>query len=891
MRFEPYKLIVETATSICEAAAYIKSSKDISMFSICNETINALEDNIGNNKDSLKSNKISEIILKLSSKLKESSYDVIDEIILLADEFRSACINDIDYKIKVLIVAELGGKWDALASVYDALKKRDDCEVEVVIEPVYRAVRLPDGTVRNDVILEDFLTPMGIVNIPYNKYDISKSNPDITFYSQPYDGCTVPMFRTDNLARYSKLVYCPYFSADTLSKNLSSAQESFFKLPSQQYSWKIACQSELMKKYYKIFASRKGENLIVSGIPKWDYPMKLNKENTPCPQNWIKKLEERKVFLWNSHFSSLNVSANAKNIFSYEKRMIDIFKGNKKAALIWRPHPMADTVLKVYSPEKYAAYQKLLKDAESCENIVVDKNSTYDAAFVWSDALISSYSSLFTQYIMTGKPYVIASSSENIKEEYYTSDGLFDFSKINLISDNDVAQCVEDICNGKDDYEENRKYIRENFLKLADGNCGKRFVEQLLDDFYSEAFPETAAPDKKVTMLVIGQGKDIKPCISSLKEHNVKYFVCKDYIENVNIGNEKNLIRISEIKNELFDFVIITDRKNKNIINHLLTTVYGIDNSKIIDFWKLYKASLPTMVCDRVMMNPKIQNYEGIILGISHTEVGIIAEQLKAPFCNLSVSSQDIYYQLKTLQYCIENYSEKIKKLKYAIIDFYDYKYFNYDTSLSVSAVNYISYGGYNLDAHNFERNKNFDKSYETYVNNFENNRMIGVSDVEIGIWNELFSDVHKYADYEGFGGNFDIFNRLKEVNQSDLDSYSYTGGSARKVFPETIEENKKHIRTLFDTLKSINPDIKIYAVIVPKYIEAEIRQAGPISKFVETFNAIVEDLHNEYDFTFLDFNKISDISMNKAYYYDAAHLNYFGAKKLTEELNEIIFK
>ena len=60
---------------------------------------------------------------------------------------------------------------------------------------------------------------------------------------------------------------------------------------------------------------------------------------------------------------------------------------------------------------------------------------------------------------------------------------------------------------------------------------------------------------------------------------------------------------------------------------------------------------------------------------------------------------------------------------------------------------------------------------------------------------------------------------------------------------------------------------------------------------FVKGFNSILEELHHAYDFTMLDFNKISDISMHKAFYYDAAHLNYFGAKRLTEQLNEIIFQ
>ena len=90
------------------------------------------------------------------------------------------------------------------------------------------------------------------------------------------------------------------------------------------------------------------------------------------------------------------------------------------------------------------------------------------------------------------------------------------------------------------------------------------------------------------------------------------------------------------------------------------------------------------------MLNPSHDSYDGVILGLSNVEVGVIPSQFKAAFCNLAVSSQDIYYNLKTLEYCYENYYEKLKNLKYAIVDLHDYNYFNFDTSLSNSAVKYL---------------------------------------------------------------------------------------------------------------------------------------------------------------------------------------------------------
>ncbi len=378
---------------------------------------------------------------------------------------------------------------------------------------------------------------------------------------------------------------------------------------------------------------------------------------------------------------------------------------------------------------------------------------------------------------------------------------------------------------------------------------------------------------KKV--LIIGSEENSAPCIQALQEKGIQ---CETNIDCI-------------LHSDIFDYIIITDKKDADKIIQILTEELYISEDKIMDFWKVYKAFLPTMVCDRVMLNQKISEYEGIILGISHTEVGIIAEQLKVPFCNLAVSSQDIYYQWRTLQYCLEQYPEKLKNLKYAIIDFYDYRYFNYDVSLSRILVSYLKYGGYNKDPHNFANNKNFDRDYAYYVDYVKKQAMEKVKDSEIKLWMELFSEVYVYADYVGFSGQFDISKRTRVVTEEDMEEYIYDAGSIRTIFPETMKENLIYMRKLLDTLKSINPQIKLYAVIIPKYIETEKRLSDGMAKFLPFYQKFMKAFQQEYQMVMLDFNQISNISEKRELYYDAAHLNCYGAAYLTEQLNKLMFE
>ena len=138
--------------------------------------------------------------------------------------------------------------------------------------------------------------------------------------------------------------------------------------------------------------------------------------------------------------------------------------------------------------------------------------------------------------------------------------------------------------------------------------------------------------------------------------------------------------------------VMFDDDKLSADITVMIKTIVTNDSCTVFDYILWHKAMLPAMRADLVMSNPLHHSY-------------------------LAVSSQDIYYNYKTLEYCIDNYWEKIKDLKHIIIDMYDYEYFNFDTSLAKNIYRYFMWGGYNLDEHNMTRNKIYKNSLEEVRN------------------------------------------------------------------------------------------------------------------------------------------------------------------------------
>lgn len=492
MRLNNYKLINEMCDTLLEALNIVKSTNNPSIIGDCLAFVHAIENNL--KQQQIASNSIFDCIHNISASL-QNHLDV-DKAIKLSEQLKSLCETDIKYQIRVLFVAELGGKWDSMASVYYAMKERDDVIVDVVLQPIFRSVRLTDGTERTDTIYKDYLRPMGIMHIPYTMYDISAIRPDITFISQPYESVTIEMFWPENIAKYSRLVYLPYFSATLMDQKVAPVFHSLFLMDVQKYSWRIPAQSDLMKKHYEQYASRKGENVIVTGLPKWDYIDTLNKQNVPCPAEWMDKICGKTVFLWNTHFNHGDIKSGSEILTEKGKQFLDIFSNHPDIALIWRPHPMTESVIRIYFPQHYSTYLNMKNTVEQSDNMVIDTNETYDSAFVWSDALISDFSSLVEQYLLMNKPILFTFKDDSLcalLKKNYDEFGLIDYSGIPYSTQMEYTKhFIDDILNGNDKGFADRQRIIADFFanKYINGNCGKYLADLLIEELTNEVLNE-----------------------------------------------------------------------------------------------------------------------------------------------------------------------------------------------------------------------------------------------------------------------------------------------------------------------------------------------------------------------------------------------------------------
>ena len=888
MRFGYYKMINDMAVTLKDALGHVKKTGDNSMLGVCIQSLQAIIKAIVPCSEDIKNPSVIETLNSMIALLSSHQPD-IDKAVSLAEKLISDCRTGLNYKIKVLFVAELGGKWDSMESVYEECMKRDDIEVDVVLQPVFREVRLPDGSVRHEEANYDWLTPMGIKHIPYKQYDMKKICPDITFFSQPYDGCTDPMFWPENMSKYTRVVYLPYYSPAFLGQT-SPAIESFFYLPSQQYSWRIACQSDIMKKYYRMYASRKGENVVVTGIPKWDRPMRINKENTPCPDGWKEKIKGRKVFLWNTHFDSYSKYGEP---FCFEKQILDMFtKREKEAALIWRPHPMTETVIKTYNPEMLSMYFQLIKEIEDSPNIIIDKYSSYSYSFVWSDALISGgRSSIVLQYILMDKPTItlMNCNEDDFYIRDYTNDKLLE-AKIrnvtnNIFSVDEIEENVDAILNGFDPTKELRAELTRGFYKYADGRVGKRLTERLIEDILEEngLKHQDDTHVYKHTFLLIGTEEDSKACIDKLEEQNADHCICTDILSGrITTKNHESISLTHEIKDN-FEYFIITSKEKEIMITEIITSLYGVPKERIISFWKMFSALSDRMICDKAV-NLAHDKYDGIILGSSKSYYGLLEEKLNGNWCDLSVPYQDIYYMKRSLERCLNNATDRFRNLKYAVIDLQDTFFFNYDVSVSEYFLDYIKKGGFALDPHNYSKNRYFKSIFDDVVTAADNERYLGISDDMIKIWKEYFEGIDAEPIYEK-----NIYNELKMITNEDIATHNNIPEHALVMSEKVIKENLKCLCELFDMLLKASPNIKFYITMIPGYMKTEQDRLDVIGQHLLYLRDIKAQFEKMYGAKYLDLSSVSNVSVERCCYRTPECLNRLGAEIITYALKEMI--
>ncbi len=344
---------------------------------------------------------------------------------------------------------------DSLESVYFAAKEDESCDAYFIPIPFYD--RNPDGSFGSMHLEGEGYYSDKYELTDWREYDVAARRPDVIFIMNPYDGNNYvtsvhPDFYSSRLKDYTDmLVYIEYGLPYWVSRDpwADETQEEFKKnnvfLPAHLYAhYDIRYSRELAESHVPMFAAhpefarrynmtpeKVREKFVPLGSPKLDKVLNTCREDYTLPDHWSRKIEGKKVILYNTSLSEfLKSSAQQSEImgkylpheswyFIKLRQTIETFCDHEDVVLWWRPHPLFEETIHSMRQAFWQEYLNIVQDFKDLGTGIFDDTEDLHRAISWSDGMISDESSLLLLYVATGKPFYIPSVSKALQQPMY----------------------------------------------------------------------------------------------------------------------------------------------------------------------------------------------------------------------------------------------------------------------------------------------------------------------------------------------------------------------------------------------------------------------------------------------------------------------------------------
>lgn len=394
-------------------------------------------------------------------------------------------------KLKVVFFPYKASMWTAFESIWKAAMQDETCDVKVVPIP-YCDLGNESCDIKWHYEIDEY--PGEVPVIPYNQYNLAGERPDIAFIHNPYDDTNTltsvhPDYYSNNIKNYADcLVYSPYHTFGNYTRGKT---DGLILTQGAVNADKIILQSEFTKKIFESYGYA-SEKLMAYGSPKADAIVRIGNERV-IPDEWKDKLEgKKKIFLLNAHWSYFirgkNYEQEGKFDFAikYHKEIMEAIQDRKEeCGLIWRPHPLLFSSVEKRAPESMKFLREMEQTILKSDYGVIDNSGDYTNAFACSDALISTYSSLINEYMITGKPVLIFQKKP---DEDVGKRAPVDYRTcyFKFVSDNGMpfAEFMDMILAEEDPmYEERMNMLKRKSFANLDGSAGEKIYNELKKNY------------------------------------------------------------------------------------------------------------------------------------------------------------------------------------------------------------------------------------------------------------------------------------------------------------------------------------------------------------------------------------------------------------------------
>ena len=337
-----------------------------------------------------------------------------------------------------------------------------------------------------------------------------------------------------------------------------------------------------------------------------------------------------------------------------------------------------------------------------------------------------------------------------------------------------------------------------------------------------------------------------------------------------NFLRSSNFYSIEQLKDIEFDHIILGTFSGGQYLMQLVAKLNAIgclDRTVMPIILRPYGAE--KMTEDKVrLIDDCTDDYYGVIMGLSYSLKGLDKPTLARKFFELSWSGQDMYYNMRLLQYGLRH--GKFLNAKQALLIFPHY-FFDYDQSRSYGQ--YESGQIFSVHALNDWRNASKIKTDKQ----------------------DLWGGGNHITNYRLFGKKLAARYKFKYVEKIyTVCPIEPKRGQLPKGFfkdyPETVEENRAVFRELIMTLY-IN---KIATALIVPPLFVDVLEDESLKRFdfiANKFHTVVrEELQRlGVSIQVFDFSRI--FQGHRALFRDIDHLNSNGAIAFAQVINQLVLK
>lgn len=291
--------------------------------------------------------------------------------------------------------------------------------------------------------------------------------PDIIFYSSPWETALPAEFQIKNLPENILFCYIPY------GIHSSHMVDNQFNQELHKKAWKIFYPTQIHKLLAIKHADRGSCNVVVTGYPKMD-PL-LDGTHTENPYPWVDSTHEKKRIIWAPHHS-IEFGISFSTFHENYQFFYDYAKHHPEIEWVFKPHPVLrnyhllnPAVSSEDSPFNREKMEEYYDSWNELPNATVYEGGDYFNLFATSDAMITDSSSFLSEYLYSGHPGMFLTNNDQKFNEYgeiiidawYQIEGT-DFDEIENFISNVVIQ-------GEDPLKSIREDIFQRYLK-TNGN-------------------------------------------------------------------------------------------------------------------------------------------------------------------------------------------------------------------------------------------------------------------------------------------------------------------------------------------------------------------------------------------------------------------------------------